>query len=99
MPAARTPRPTSKLIPAGSDSQFVFESTVGPISLPSMAASEPTFGIIEAVKALDNVSVMILTAQNSADAPNLALIRKLRFTELNKLYEEWAKFSGISAGE
>ncbi len=101
MPAARTTRTraTSKVVPAGSDSDFTFKSTKGDITVPSMASVEPTFAILEAVKANDNLAVVVETAKNCASAAAMKVIRQLRITEMDKFYSEWADFSGVGMGE
>lgn len=101
MPATRTPRPrsTSKVVPAGSDTEFTFKSSKGDITVPSLASVEPTFGIIEAVKSGDNLAVIVQTVKNCADEKTLATVRELRMTELADFYEKWSAFSGIGMGE
>jgi len=98
-PRRRAPRATSPVIPAGSNGKFTFKSSAGTVVLPSLAEVEPTFGIIEAVKAGDNLAVIVQTVQNCAEPAALDIIRKLRFTELNDFYEKWTEFSGIGVGE
>lgn len=98
-PRTNRTRRTSPAIPAGTDSEFLFVSTKGDIRLPSLSSVEPTFNIVKAVRDGDNVGVMLATAENCASAAAMKTIGSLRFGELNKMFEQWAEWSGIHPGE
>lgn len=101
MAVARTNRTrrTSPAIPAGTDSEFVFKSSKGEIRLPSLSSVEPTFNIVKAVRDGDNVGVMLATAENCASPEAMKTVGLLRFSELNTMFEDWAKWSGVHPGE
>jgi hypothetical protein len=105
--ATRTGKATIKAVPKGpgSDDDFVFDSTVGEIVVPSLAsAPRPNqFELIEAMATDDeirgNMRTTHLLLKAAAGEEMFALIKRLPSGEDEQFMEAWVDHSGVGLGE
>jgi hypothetical protein len=102
--------PASKKAPApkrgpGSDDDFVFESSAGEITVPSLTVADqpPPIVVTEIVdefeesRAAAKLNLLFLRTACGDDA--YAVVRLLPASELKTFTEKWQDHSGISLGE
>jgi hypothetical protein len=88
----------------GSDEDFVFESSVGTITVPSMAkAPKPNAWEMLEIEAIENPrvakakSMLMMLRISAADA--IDLVKQLDVEEMNEFMMGWTEHSGVDAGE
>jgi hypothetical protein len=91
----------------GSDDDFVYESSVGEITVPSLSkAKAPNAWQIMEIESIENQRVKnaresLLFVQLAAgdDPDSLALIKQLDIVEFGEFLEAWGEHSGVQLGE
>lgn len=104
--------PPKKALPSakrgpGSDDDFTWDSSVGEITVPSLAkAKAPNAWQMMEIESIENVRVKnaresLLFVQLAAgdDPDSLALIKKLDIVEFGEFLEAWGEHSGVALGE
>jgi hypothetical protein len=81
----------------GSDEDFTFESSVGPITVPSM--SMIPFGVMRKARKEPGAEQTYAVIEAIASPEALALIDQLPAREIAAFSEAWAAHSGASVGE
>lgn len=89
----------------GQDGDFHYDTSRGPLTLPSLARLERTLDMVRAINRRDEAAIAIgfidAAAGQQGDvlgAQTLAVTGPLTFTELNEVFLAWGKFSGITPG-
>src|SRR5690348_13148024 len=103
MPAAKKLSAAPK--PTGSDEDFVFESSEGTITVPSLAVAPqpPPVIVTEIVDEYEDrrasVKLNLLFLRTACGDEMYAKVRLLQASELSEFTEKWQEHSGISLGE
>lgn len=81
----------------GSDEEFTYESSKGPITIPSMALIP--FGVMRKARKLDGAEQTYAVVEAVASPEALDVIDLLTAREFAAFSEAWAAHSGASLGE
>jgi hypothetical protein len=103
--------PAKKALPAtkrgpGSDDDFVYDSSVGEITVPSLSkAKAPNAWDMMEIESIENPRVknaresMLFVKLAAGDDPEaLALIKQLDMVEFGEFMEAWGDHSGVQLG-
>ena len=90
----------------GSDEDFEYESSVGTITVPSLAkAKAPNAWAMMEIESIENARVknaresMLFVQLAAGDDPeSLARIKQLDMVEFGEFMEAWGEHSGVSLG-
>lgn len=95
------PEPATEPDGHGSDDPFTFQSSKGPITVPSLAvAPRPNQLRLTRAKmrgAIDEVVTMVTEAACTSE--QIDLLAGLENDELEDFYAQWGAWSGITSGE
>lgn len=96
MAASNTPAPVPEAGP-GSDDEFTFQSSKGPITVPSMA--KIPFGVMRKARKESGTEQTFAVIEAIASPEALDLLDQLDVQEISRFSGEWAEHSGASLGE
>lgn len=100
-----TAKPVSKKKGVGSDADFTFEASAGPITVPScsVAPAPPPLLINEIMDEYDEgraqAKITLLLLKTAVGDENYAVIRQMDASELKRFNEKWREHSGCGLGE
>lgn len=100
-PPKPAPDPAPDPAGAGSDEDFTFDSSLGPITLPSVTRGPTPNALAMSVAQMagDKGTIVVLLTQAKAPPAMFALLCKLPNDELEEFYTAWGAHSGITPGE
>ena len=98
-PRSSKPKPAAATGP-GSDDDFTMDTSVGEITVPSLAVA-PQPGPIQLSEAVadGNQALAFLLMLRAATGDKYELIKSLPGDEQNDFLEAWAEHSGVRLGE